>query len=423
MYKNLTLRIVLMLCGFSGTALAGGDGPNPVFTGTVNIVLANANGIVVLTDSNQTGHRPNGEPFTRPVPGQKLFRIDDRTVCTIAGFGSTSLPNFPEFTSSAAGVLDRYAVVLRSKGGTHGFHEKLTSLGFLFRFQLSGIENLQHLHPEQLGDYGFELILTGYDTDGTPKIGTIAIRSTLLPNGMFSPVLEELKETTVGSELAHATAGIGGADVENILAYPAHLAEEPEIARYAASKASDHGSSLTTAEMEVLALSLAHHSALDNRQTYFVVHELGSPFDFRTFWPVGGQNQIAVLEKESIQTIDQPTLLFEERRVSMTNFSIVSGGTLEQNSLDDAPLIVFSTPGLIVLYLKERFLGGLIHLDSAYYFEDDFKNATLHYEGGVLAFDPSNRVTDCILSLGPHVNRKSPAVRDLIARFTWKTVQ
>ena len=115
-----------MLCSFPGVAFAG-DGPNPVFTGTVNIVLANANGIVVLTDSNQTGYRPNGESFTTPVPGQKLFRIDDRTVCTIAGFGSTFLPTFPEFTSSAAGVLDRYAAELRSKGGRHAFHEKLTS--------------------------------------------------------------------------------------------------------------------------------------------------------------------------------------------------------------------------------------------------------------------------------------------------------
>jgi hypothetical protein len=199
MCRKFTFRIVLMLCGFSGVAFAGGDGPNPVFTGTVNIVLANANGIVAITDSNQTWHSSSGEPFTSQQPGQKLFRIDDRTVCTIAGFGSTPLPNFPEFANSAAGVLDRYATKLRSNGGVHSFREKLTSLRALFEFQLAGIGNLQHLHAEDLRNYDFELILAGYDTDGTAKIGKIVLGNDLLPNGMFSPVLKELREQTVGS--------------------------------------------------------------------------------------------------------------------------------------------------------------------------------------------------------------------------------
>jgi hypothetical protein len=62
MCREFTFRIVLMLCGFPGVAFGGGDGPNPILTGTVNIVLANANGIVVLTDSNQTRRLENGEP-------------------------------------------------------------------------------------------------------------------------------------------------------------------------------------------------------------------------------------------------------------------------------------------------------------------------------------------------------------------------
>lgn len=175
MCKRFTLRVVLMTSCLSGIVLAGGGGPNPVLTGTVNIVLANANGIVVLTDSNQTWRAPNGEPFTAPRPGQKLFRIDDKTVCTIAGFGAASLPGFPEFTSSAAGVLDTYVEELRSKGGSHSFHEILTSLEFLFDFQLSGIGNLQHLNPSDLENYGFELTLAGYDTDGTAKIGKVVL--------------------------------------------------------------------------------------------------------------------------------------------------------------------------------------------------------------------------------------------------------
>ena len=173
MYRGLVSRVLVVLCVSAVLTFALDDGPGPVFTGTVNIVLANGNGIVALTDSNQTGHLPSGEYFTSPQPGQKLFQIDDKTICTIAGFGAISLPRFPEFESNAAGVLDRYAAELRRTGGIHSFHEKLMMLRFLFEFQLTGIGNLQHLQSEQLRDYGFVLILTGYDTDGTAKIGKI----------------------------------------------------------------------------------------------------------------------------------------------------------------------------------------------------------------------------------------------------------
>jgi hypothetical protein len=200
-------------------------------------------------------------------------------VCTIAGFGAASLPSFPEFTSSAAGVLDEYIEQLRSNGGTHSFREKLTSLQFLFQMQLSGIGNLQHLDQAQAGDYGFELILAGYDLDGTAKLGKIVLGASLA-NGMFSPVLEQLTEATVGRELVYEKAGIGGFAVENILEHPSQLAEEPEIERYAKSRALDHGSSLTTADMEALAKSLARHSALVNR------HYVGG--FRRVWWPVGG---------------------------------------------------------------------------------------------------------------------------------------
>ena len=321
MYKRSTLRAILTFWLFSSTALAGNRGPNPLLTGTVNIVLANANGIVVLTDSNQTGKLPStGEPFTSPLPGQKLFRLDERTVCTIAGFGAKPLPGFPEFTSSAAGVLDTYVEQLQSHGGTHSFREKFTTLEFLFELQLTGIGNLQHLDKEQAGDYRFELILAGYDTDGTAKIGKFAFDTSLSTDGVFRPVLKQLREETVGRKLSYEKAGIGGPAVENILEYPAQLAEEPEIGMYAKAKAADHGSSLTTAEMLALAKSLARHSALVNS-----VYVSG----FRKVWLVGGQNQIAILEKRSIQKVDQPTLSFDQRRVNTIPFGIFMDGMVD----------------------------------------------------------------------------------------------
>src|ERR1700735_4007457 len=55
-----------------------------VSRGTINVVLANQNGIIALTDSMVTAGRKQLRE-----PAQKLFKLDDRTVCTIAGFLSS----------------------------------------------------------------------------------------------------------------------------------------------------------------------------------------------------------------------------------------------------------------------------------------------------------------------------------------------
>jgi hypothetical protein len=408
MYKRFATRIVLTFCCLPTLATADSSAPNPVLTGTVNIVLANANGIVVLTDSNQTGRYSTGEPFTSPLSGQKLFRIDDRTVCSVAGFGSTSLPTFPEFTASIGGILDSYAAELRAKGGTHSFHEKLTSLDFFLEFRLSGIGNLQHLKQAQLGDYGVELIMAGYDLDGTTKLGKIVVDTRLSADGIFSPVLKKLTEATVGRDLAHETAGIGGAAVENILAYPAQFAEEPEIGKYSASKASDRGSSLSAAELEALAKSLARHSAFANSRYIGDSHKM--------WWPVGGRNQIAILEKGLIQKIDQQ--LFEERGPHTPNVIMQM-----QNKFHEGPVAPNPAPDiLLMLYVKNLFQDSQISLDGTYFFDNEFDRVTLFYDGGVLGFDPSNRVTGCALILGPHGDRRSAAAEELVTRFHCRVV-
>lgn len=224
-----------------------------------------------------------------------------------------------------------------------------------------------------------------------------------------------MTETTIGRRaLTHETAGIGGEAVEYILSHPKEITDDAEIAKYARSKVSDQGSSLTVVEMEALARSLARLSALFKSQTY-AMPSVG----FREYWPVGGENQIAVLRGGTLQRLEQP--MFEPRKVNTTPVTIVAGIALNTHGMPGA-ITSFVSPGRLGLFLKMTFVGP-VYLDRGYYFEDDFRNGTLPYDGDVLGFDPSNRVIDCILSLGPQVDRKSPAVQELIARFPWKAVQ
>jgi 20S proteasome alpha/beta subunit len=77
----------------------------PVIRGTINVVFANANGIVALTDSRLSARTPSGQLRALSQPGQKLFQLDEATVCTFAGFAEAPVDSFPEVINNSAGIL------------------------------------------------------------------------------------------------------------------------------------------------------------------------------------------------------------------------------------------------------------------------------------------------------------------------------
>jgi hypothetical protein len=419
--RLIILLAIVLGCLGGGATAEGPENEHPVFRGTVNIVLGNANGIVALTDSNQTMERDGRYAGTQQ--GQKLFRLDDRTVCTIAGFASTSIPSFPEFIDSSAQILDIYEEKEHEaelRGQTElTFHEKLIGLTFLFRRSLFAIGNLQNATPQEAGKYKFELILAGYDTDGTLKVGKIVLGASTLPNGLFTPIVEQVTERTVGRELIVETAGIGGVAVQNILAYPAQLPEDPEVRRYATALATN-GRSLTLPEMEALARSLARHAAAVN-------HELvpdGSLVGFRGVWPVGGQDQLAVLAAGKIRSVDHPAFL-QPIGPTVRSFSIVLGIGLDGRNRPGTVLSVVDPMSrltdFVVLFFRVAFLNGTVVLDNGYYVGDKFTNCKLTYNGGVAGFE-NNEVTDCELLLGPFADRRARIVNDLLTKYHWKNI-
>src|SRR5271168_5299533 len=85
----------LVSCLFFAS-LAIGRSPNshptlrPSFHGTINILLANKNGLVAVTDSRLSSKgRAAGS-------AQKLFQLDDKTICTIAGAYLVPGPSNPQ---------------------------------------------------------------------------------------------------------------------------------------------------------------------------------------------------------------------------------------------------------------------------------------------------------------------------------------
>jgi hypothetical protein len=74
-------------------------------------------------------------------PAQKLFRLDDRTVCTVAGLLSAGVP-VQELYPSTSAIIQEYSQRLAG-GRPKTIAEKLRELEFLFNLLLSSVANLR----------------------------------------------------------------------------------------------------------------------------------------------------------------------------------------------------------------------------------------------------------------------------------------
>jgi len=349
-----TLAVVLVL-------VAHADDGRLFARGTVNIVLANRSGLVAVTDSYQTLQREDGR-YAGTILGQKLFVLDQTTVCTIAGFASAPLRKFPEFMNSAAEIVEEFVEETRARHGLT-FHQKLMTLVYLFQRDLELMGNLGDIHAQGLADvYGLELILAGYDLDGVPKLSKFAFRGDLSPSGVFVPTLTQVSERVAGQGLIHETAGIGASAVENILAHPGQLGDEPGIAQYARSP--DRGATLNPAELERLGRALASHSALVSR--VYVVHPFLPGRGFVDVMQlVGGPQQVASVFGGKVESVVQPT--FAERPARTKRFHIWQDMTFDGNGVQGIVLFYVMPADLIAVHIRGELRNGTVVLDNGYY--------------------------------------------------------
>ena len=104
--------------------------------GTINVILGNENGIVVLTDSMIT--LTNGQQSK--VPAQKLFKLDDRTVCTFAGFAFAQGSGDFLYTRTSE-IIQEFSRQLFQSSQPVSLAEKIQALSYLFTNQLTALAN------------------------------------------------------------------------------------------------------------------------------------------------------------------------------------------------------------------------------------------------------------------------------------------
>jgi hypothetical protein len=419
---NRILAAVVVLGSFFSGRVSATEAPldpGPVLRGTINVIAANEQGIVVLTDSMLSYKVNNGHGGWAPrqVPGsyQKLFQIDDHTVCAFAGFASANTPAVPDFLNNASAIMGRYEGSLR-RSGSITIAEKLELLDIVFSYYLRGVANMLEL-PGSNSDYVVEFLVAGYDPDGTSKVGSLILNmqpETAMSGGSFlDTVTLERKVIPVAGKGSAVMQGMiplagGGFIVVHgqpmlameILQQPVGWVSDPAVAVYADSRT--QGKPLTVEQMKALAISLKKRTS-EREPT------------------VGGPNQIAVLRDGHIQSIDQPK--FSPITATGFKFRIVANMGFENSRMPAAPMgeALVVSPDLFTLSFKNSFKRVQQHLDGAYFGGNVFRECRLLYNGGRLQFEDSNEVYDSDLILSG-VNRDTPEVKHLLNDFKWRHV-
>ena len=420
---NRILAVVAVLGSlFSGSVCGAQLDPGPVLSGTINVIAANEQGIVVLTDSMLSRKTPNGQGgwTYKQVPdlGQKLFQLDNRTVCTFAGFASVKTPPVPDFLNNVSAIVGRYKGRLHSPESAT-VEEKLSLLEAIFSYYLRGTAQMLNVVGSE-SDYYVELLIAGYDPDGTPRVGSVILQ--MQPAGaqnvsvsLFDTVTPEFKVVPIARQTTAVMEGMiplaaGGVVVVHgqpklaleILQQPADWASDPAIAAYADSRTK--GKPLTVEQMKALAISLKKHTS-EKEPT------------------VGGPNQIAVLTGGLVRSVEQPP--FPTITATAYKFDIVETLALEDREL--RPLgragDAVAAPGKFTLFFKNSFKRVQQHLDGAYFAGNVFTECRLIYSGGRLQFEDSNQVSDSDLILGYGVDRNDPKVKHLLNDFKWRHVE
>jgi hypothetical protein len=369
-----------------------------VARGTINVIMGDENGLVVLTDSMLSQSGPDGKVHPLLRPAQKLFRLDSTSVCTIAGFTEAPI-YFPGVEHGISAILQQYAAQLANRPTSLSLRAKRDELNFILENELSLIADIRNI-PAEASQYKFQLTLAGYDTDRKARIVWSTLEITAPPGQSLGAswlvsVAESGEQEVSGRSLAIKIRGVNRL-AEEILDRPDGYASDKAISRYRVSK--EGGDSLSLEEMKSLSRALARETSL---------HYVG----------VGGDNQVAVLAHGSI--IEWEQIVFPPEAYRTFNFNIIM-----DNIYDPIPEGDFVGPsqGVTNLYVHNGFQQTSVLLDDSYFASNTFTRSVVIYNGGRTLFAPNQDVSSSILAIGTKVDQKSDTASHLIKDFHWAKV-
>jgi hypothetical protein len=389
-------------------AIAQHHTPNPVSShGTVNIVLANGNGMVAVTDSRLSYHHQIvGE-------GQKLFILDDHTVCTIAGFYNDPGPGFGYQHPAAQAVPEILNAIIQNNQTLKGASLQIKLRIVLGALQggLEFVSTLEKRMGAPVSQQPSQVTVAGYDADGILKIYRVDLTPSSDSEGNIAYVADSWPPLLVEKKLVHSTAGMDDLAFSALWNPQPYASGDELLAHLAHSLVVDGGSTLTVDDLRHISEDLVEKTA----RKY--------PIE------VGGPHQIAILVNGKVQTTNQPvtppSYLQERRQLFTVSNSALDGGGYYAVAAGVSDAVIKVSPGALLLYLDSD-LSRLSAqpLDNSLYFHTRISNSTLTYSGSrVVAFDSTNTLINCRLVLAAGVQRNNPFVTQLATDFPSLTIQ
>jgi hypothetical protein len=357
--------------------------------GTINVVLGNKNGIVVLTDSMIT----LGNGHQSLVPGQKLFKLDDRTVCAFAGFAYAPAV-IPDLNANTSAIIHEY-VRQSARQPPQTIAEKLKALAHIFNLYLSTIANVRNASGDStsIETYEFHLFVVGYDLDNKPKIGKIKLKTKPDQTHLWSEA-EDVSVSDVEEKLTPELGGISDV-AERLLKQPGLHPNDVALRQYGTSKRKNDGRALTVQEMTKLAERLAYYTSKIHRE-------------------VGGENQVAVLQDGHLLSVKQES--YPDLPRPLVNFQLVVNWYSKDNVRNAWPQ--FS--GVSVVCVRCQWTDEAHEIDGYYFIGSIITNCRLRYDEGPVNLGDST-VVNTELVVGRHAKLDSEIVRRLLADH-WSSV-
>jgi 20S proteasome alpha/beta subunit len=437
------ISIVLVSCLLSPLVVNGQSITQeemvPESHGTVNIVFANDNGLVAVVDSMLTFELPNGEAGHRQ-DATKLFKIDDRTICTMAGlYAFPGALDIQALTAMFPFIVSHYTktVEVASKEHPLSFFAKVELLQHVFMSELrTSLEAFLAYNPTFVitRDQMIVLSLAGYDLDGQLKLTEFTLKPVTQGNSVFfdvfpwgisndAPACERFGREdgafTDGYEQSRIIGGglscevVGVPEIANDrLAHPQMYPSLPALQVFA--KAGRTGRSLTTTEMRALALELEKETAEDEKKK-------------KTEY-VGGNPKVAVLsggrltEEPPAPPLEFPVgdaLIYALPKAPFNDIRMNCGVASQEGS---QLLALNSLHSMVQAKVTIHNCGQVI--DGILFHDSLFVDSILTYLGdGPIMFAHSNVIDGSTLIIGWWVNLDSPAVKDIVCYFPWKSVK
>ncbi|MFI5087844.1 MAG: hypothetical protein ACHP7I_05570 [Terriglobales bacterium] len=375
----------------AGNGPASNRRPNGELQGTINVVLSNTNGAVVLTDSRLSSKQPDGSITPMPsIVAQKLFQLDEYSVCALADLVTKTVPEANGLGISSPAIINGLARELNEKKVHLSVAQKLGALELAFTRRIEVISTIEHV-PVRV-----ELIVAGYDADGILRIGGYVLRTERAPGSTnFHAVREDDRPVTAVAPGLRAIFGGIRITGEGVMQALDDFPNDPILAKVAARKRMGTDSTLPLNDLIALATDLKGRTETLSRGK------------------VGGPEQVAVLENGRARLVHGPTFSFQPPELHV--YAVLSHNEFYGGGVSVAT--DFPTP---ILY-SNVFIRLEQVLDNAVFSDNEFRGCVVRYNGGITKFDESNKLVDTVLVLGRGAAR-NPYTRKLKS-LPWREIR